>query len=52
MATSLINDSNYKNEMFKNLLQVSETIFNNEISQNQITELKKKKTVDWLEDNF
>lgn len=52
MATSLINDSNYKNEMFKNLLQVSEAIFNNEISQNQITELKNKKSINWLEDNF
>jgi hypothetical protein len=51
MATSLINDSNFKNEMFKNLLQVSETIFNNDIS-NEITELKNKKSPHWLDDNF
>lgn len=50
MATSLINDTNYKNKMFKNLLQVSEIIFNNDISDDK-TDLKNK-SWDWLQDNF
>lgn len=42
MATSLMNDTNYKNNAFQKLLEVSEIVFNNEISD-EITELKNKK---------
>lgn len=48
MATSLINDSNCKKEVFKKLVNISEIIYNNEISDD-ITVLKNKKTKDWLE---
>jgi phosphate:Na+ symporter len=36
MATSLINDSNYKNEIFKNLLQASQVIFQDELRDDDI----------------
>jgi len=42
MATSLMNDSHYKNDIFKNLLNISHIIFNNEISE-EVTEIKDKK---------
>ncbi|MDD3144776.1 MAG: Na/Pi symporter [Candidatus Gracilibacteria bacterium] len=42
MSTSLMIDTNYKNDAFKKLLEVSEIVFNNEISD-EITELKNKK---------
>ncbi|MDD2907019.1 MAG: Na/Pi symporter [Candidatus Gracilibacteria bacterium] len=42
MATSLINDSNYKNLALNNLLEIAEFTFNNDISE-EITEIKNKK---------
>lgn len=42
MATSLINDSNYKNLALNNLLEIAEFAFNNEISE-EIVEIKNKK---------
>lgn len=51
MATSLINDSNYKTEILNNLLYACEVIFNNSISDN-ITALNDKRWKHWLSDNF
>ncbi|MDR2640334.1 MAG: hypothetical protein LBC61_03250 [Candidatus Peribacteria bacterium] len=51
MATSLINVTNDKIEIFGNLLKVAEIIFNNSVSDKK-TELNIKKTPHWLEDNL
>ncbi len=52
MATSLMNDSYYKNEIFDDLLEVSQIIFNNDISDN-ITQLKNtKKIKNWFNKSF
>ncbi|MDR3150786.1 MAG: hypothetical protein LBU14_04220 [Candidatus Peribacteria bacterium] len=47
MATSLINDSSYKNEIFKDLLASSEIMFGNNILNNT-TKLSDKKEENWL----
>lgn len=52
MATSLLNDSYYKNEIFDHLLEVSQIIFNNEISD-EITQTKNpKKIKKWFNTSF
>lgn len=51
MATSLINVTNDKIEIFENLSKVAEIIFNNNVSDKK-TELNTKKTPHWLEDNL
>lgn len=52
MATSLMNDSYYKNEIFDDLLEVSQIIFNEDISD-EVTQLKKtKKIKNWFNESF
>jgi len=52
MATSLMNDSYYKNEITSKLLSISELIYNNDISD-ELTQVKKKKKIQyWFEDPF
>jgi tRNA A22 N-methylase len=51
MATSLINDSNSKVEMFRNLAQIAEIIFHNNVSDKKV-DLNKKEGSHWLEDNL
>jgi hypothetical protein len=52
MATSLMNDSYYKNEITSKLISVAEIIYNNDISE-ELTKLKKKKKLQyWFQDPF
>lgn len=54
MASSLINDKHFKNEIFQNLIEISKTVFNNKIS-NDILEtesVKSKKNVWWFDNIF
>jgi phosphate:Na+ symporter len=51
MATSLINDSNDKIEMFGDLARVAEIIFHNNVSDKK-ADLNKKEGAHWLEDNL
>lgn len=52
MATSLMNDSYYLNEITSKLLYVAERIYNNDITK-ELTKLKKKKKIQyWFEDPF
>jgi len=54
MATSLINDSNYKNLALNNLLEIAEFAFNNEISEEiiEIKNKKNKKINNWFNKTF
>lgn len=52
MATSLMNDSYYKNEIFEDLLEVSQIIFNDDINE-EVTQLKKNKKIkNWFNTSF
>ena len=52
MATSLMNDSYYKNEIFEDLLEVSQIIFNDDINE-EVTQLKKNKKIkNWFNNSF
>ncbi|MDD3793536.1 MAG: Na/Pi symporter [Candidatus Gracilibacteria bacterium] len=54
MATSLINDSNYKTLALNNLLEIAEFAFNNEISEEiiEIKNKKNKKINNWFNKTF